>query len=87
MFFKNCALAAVLLSCAMAFHSASATARRVAPPRLGGGHHSSTRPVYGGGHHTNSHGGSYPGEVNANHKNGHYKNWRSANRYGVHKPS
>jgi len=27
-----------------------------------------------------------PGETNANHKNGHYSNWRSANRYGVHKP-
>jgi hypothetical protein len=47
---------------------------------------SASRPLYGGGHHTKSHGGSYPGETNANHKNGHYSNWRSANHYGVHKP-
>jgi len=27
-------------------------------------------PYYGGGHHTTSHGGSYPGSINAHHKGG-----------------
>jgi hypothetical protein len=50
-------------------------------------HHSSaSRPYYGGGKHTTSHGGQYPGAINSHHRNGHYQNWRSANRYGVHKP-
>jgi len=64
-------------------------------PRSSGGYRSSTRsspvprssagrPYYGGGHHTTSHGGNYPGETNEHHKNGHYWNWKSANRYGVH---
>src|SRR4051794_10892221 len=43
-----------------------------------------SRPYYGGGHHTTSHGGSYPGSVNTHHKNGHYSNPRSGNRYGIH---
>lgn len=42
------------------------------------------RPYYGGGHHTTSHGGKYYGATNAHHQNGHYNNWRSDNRYGVH---
>ncbi len=50
-------------------------------------HSTASRPYYGGGKHTTSHGGQYPGAMNSHHKNGHYKNWRSANRYGVHKPS
>jgi len=52
-----------------------------------GSHPRSTasRPYYGGGHHTSSHGGSYPGSVNSHHKNGHYQNPKSHNRYGVHK--
>jgi hypothetical protein len=49
-------------------------------------HSSATRPYYGGGRHTTSHGGSYPGETNSHHRNGHYQNWPSNNRYGVHKP-
>lgn len=43
-----------------------------------------SRPYYGGGRHTSSHGGSYPGSVNAHHKGGHYKNYSSGNRYGIH---
>jgi len=51
-------------------------------------HHSSaSRPYYGGKKHTTSHGGQYPGATNSHHRNGHYQNWRTANRYGVHKPS
>jgi hypothetical protein len=50
-------------------------------------HSSASRPYYGGGKHTTSHGGRYPGETNSHHKNGHYNNWRSGDRYGVHKPS
>jgi hypothetical protein len=46
----------------------------------------SIRPYYGGGKHTTSHGGGYPGATNSHHKNGHYSNWRTSNRYGVHKP-
>jgi hypothetical protein len=49
-------------------------------------HSSASRPYYGGGKHTTSHGGQYPGATNSHHKNGHYNNWRSGNRYGVHKP-
>ncbi len=45
---------------------------------------SADRPYYGGGHHTTSHGGKYYGATNAHHRNGHYNNWRSDNRYGVH---
>ena len=48
---------------------------------------SASRPYYGGGKHTASHGGQYPGATNSHHRNGHYNNWRSGNRYGVHKPS
>jgi len=48
---------------------------------------SASRPYCGGGKHTTSHGGRYPGTTNAHHRNGHYQNWRTANRYGVHKPS
>ncbi|MHB1794500.1 MAG: hypothetical protein ACYCPO_05995 [Acidobacteriaceae bacterium] len=47
---------------------------------------SAGRPYYGGGQHTTSHGGKYPGATNPHHRNGHYNNWRSDNRYGVHKP-
>jgi hypothetical protein len=50
-------------------------------------HSSASRPYYGGGKHTTSHGGQYPGATNSHHRNGHYQNWRTANRYGVHKPS
>jgi hypothetical protein len=50
-------------------------------------HSSASRPYYGGGKHTTSHGGQYRGATNSHHKNGHYNNWRSGNRYGVHKPS
>jgi len=51
-------------------------------------HHSSARrPYYGGGKHTTSHGGQYPGATNSHHRYGHYQNWRTGNRYGVHKPS
>lgn len=48
---------------------------------------SASRLYYGGDKHTTSHGGQYPGATNAHHRNGHYQNWRTANRYGVHKPS
>jgi hypothetical protein len=43
-------------------------------------------PYYGGGKHTTSHGGQYPGATNSHHRDGHYSNWQSGNRYGVHKP-
>jgi hypothetical protein len=43
------------------------------------------RPHYGGGHHTESHGGAYPGGQGRSHKGGHYRNSRTANRYGTHK--
>ncbi|MHB1674729.1 MAG: hypothetical protein ACYCSP_10845 [Acidobacteriaceae bacterium] len=49
-------------------------------------HSSASRRYYGGGKHTTSHGGQYPGATNSHHRNGHYQNWRTANRYGVHKP-
>lgn len=48
-------------------------------------HSSALRPYYGGGHHTVSHGGRYYGSTDPHHRNGHYENWRSGNRYGVHK--
>lgn len=47
---------------------------------------SGSRPYYGGGHHTTSHGGHYPGSVNAHHRGGHYTNPRTGNRYGKHQP-
>jgi len=58
--------------------------RPVRPPRSSVPHSAGRRPYYGGGHHTVAHGGNYPGATNAHHKNGHYSNWRTANRYGVH---
>jgi hypothetical protein len=48
-------------------------------------HPSSSRPYYGGGMHATPHGGQYPGATNSHHRNGHYNNWRTGNRYGVHK--
>ncbi len=60
-------------------HSKTFTARHSTPRRV-----SAPRPYYGGGHHTKSHGGKYPGSMNAHHKNGHYQNWRTGNSYGVH---
>jgi len=73
----------------------ASSSHRAYTPRSSSGYKSSTRsspaprstasrPYYGGGHHTTAHGGSYPGETNAHHKDGHYRNWKSANRYGVH---
>jgi hypothetical protein len=47
---------------------------------------SASRPYYGGGKHTTSHGGQYPGETNSHHRDGHYSNWQTGNRYGIHKP-
>ena len=47
---------------------------------------SAGRPYYGGGHHTTSHGGHYYGATNGHHRNGHYGNWNTRSRYGVHKP-
>jgi hypothetical protein len=47
---------------------------------------SASRPCYGGGHHTASHGGHYFGATNGHHRNGHYGNWNTKSRYGVHKP-
>ena len=40
---------------------------------------------YGGGHHTKNHGGYYVGSMNAHHKSGHYRNYKTANTYGRHK--
>lgn len=45
---------------------------------------SASRPYYGGGKHGASHGGQYLGSTNSHHRDGHYRNWRSGNRYGVH---
>jgi hypothetical protein len=89
---KPLILVAALLCFLPVQPAAFATTHRSYSPRPSSAHHntarssSASRPYYGGGHHTTSHGGSYPGETNANHKNGHYRNWQSANRYGVHKP-
>ena len=46
-----------------------------------------SRPYYGGGHHSTSHGGDYPGSTNSHHKGGHYQNYSSNNRYGIHSTS
>jgi len=87
----------VLLLFALLVPAASASStHRTYKPRTSSGYRSgmksspaprasASRPYYGGGHHTASHGGSYSGETNAHHKRGHYRNWKSANRYGVHK--
>jgi hypothetical protein len=88
---KSTTLATALLCSLLALPAAFATTHRIYSPRPSAHHTtahspSASRPYYGGGHHTTSHGGSYPGETNANHKNGHYRNWKSANRYGAHKP-
>jgi hypothetical protein len=89
---KTNILVAALFCFLLSLPAAFATTHETHIPRSYSSHHgtahssSANRPLYGGGHHTKSHGGSYPGETNANHKNGHYSNWRSANRYGVHKP-
>jgi hypothetical protein len=48
-------------------------------------HSSASRPYYGGGKHTTSHGGQFSGATNFHHRSGHYENWRTGNRYGVHK--
>jgi hypothetical protein len=91
-YMKARSLALTLLCCILAMFSASATPHGTHSPRVSSGHHSTerssrtSRRFYGGGHHTTSHGGNYPGETNAHHRNGHYQNWRTANRYGVHKP-
>ena len=87
------ALVIALFCFLLSLPAAFATTHRTYSPRPSSSHHntarssSAVRPNYGGGHHTTSHGGNYPGETNAHHKNGHYRNWRSANRYGVHKPN
>jgi hypothetical protein len=89
---KTLALAIALLYSLFALPAAFATTHRTYSPRPSSAHHytarssSATRPNYGGGHHTKPHGGNYPGETNAHHRNGHYNNWRTANRYGEHKP-
>jgi len=89
---KKPALVIALICSTLTSPGAFAATHRTYSPRPSSAHHSTarsssvSRPNYGGGHHTTSHGGSYPGETNANHKNGHYRNWRSADRYGVHKP-
>lgn len=44
------------------------------------------RPNYGGGKHTTSHGGAYPGSHGSSHKGGHYKNTKTHDQYGRHKP-
>jgi len=89
---KSMALTFALFCATLASLTASAATHGTHLSRPTSAHHNTahspsvSRPFYGGGHHTTSHGGTYPGETNANHKNGHYRNWRSANRYGVHKP-
>jgi hypothetical protein len=76
----------------LALSAAFATTHRAYSPRPTSAHHntarpsSTSRPNYGGGHHTTSHGGNYSGEINAYHRNGHYRNGRIDNRYGVNKP-
>jgi hypothetical protein len=88
---KTFVLAIALLYSLFALPAAFATTHRTYFPRTSSAHHytarslAATRPNYGGGHHTTPHGGNYSGETNAHHKNGHYRNWRSANLYGVHK--
>ncbi len=46
----------------------------------------SSRPYYGGGKHTQSHGGHYSQGRGSSHKGGTYKNPRSGDQYGKHKP-
>jgi hypothetical protein len=56
-------------------------------PAFGQRHSSKgSRPYYGGGRHSKSHGGTYPRSTNSHHKGGHYRNPRTNNRYGHHKP-
>jgi hypothetical protein len=93
---KSASLALVLLLFTMLVPIAYASStHRTYMPRTNGGyrsttrsspapHSSASRPYYGGGHHTTSHGGGYPDETNGHHKNGHYRNWKTANHYGVH---
>lgn len=70
--------------------SGSASTHRYRSATTYTGHHSTSsrssasRPYYGGGHHTKPHGGRYPGSTSGHHKNGHYRNWRTGDRYGVH---
>jgi hypothetical protein len=88
---KQLVLAIALLYSLLAIPAAFATTHRTYSPRPSSAHHntarssSASRPYYGGGHHTTSHGGNYTGETNAHHRNGHYRNWRTADEYGVHK--
>ena len=88
---KHFATLLFLLCCIASLPTADASStkpRTVFHPRMYSTtrHTSASRPYYGGGRHTTSHGGSYPGETNSHHRNGHYQNWPSNNRYGVHKP-
>jgi hypothetical protein len=89
------ALLALLLCMLLVPTVYASSTHRTHKPRTSSGYRSGTksspaprasasRPYYGGGHHTASHGGSYSGETNAHHNHGHYRNWKSANRYGVH---
>jgi hypothetical protein len=47
--------------------------------------YSSPRVRYSGRYHTRSHGGRYIGGRGSSHKGGHYRNFRTGNRYGRHK--
>lgn len=47
---------------------------------------SGSRPYYGGGHHTTSHGGHYQSGSGSSHKGGKYKNTKTDDQYGKHKP-
>lgn len=81
----------LLLCCAMSSFVYATTPRRAvrtAPTRYHSATHSGSvrRPYYGGGKHTGSHGGAFPGSINANHKNGHYQSPITGTRtYGKHK--
>ena len=87
---KRIAALLVLLCISLLLSAAYAGTPRyrtgIHPKTYGTAHHpSSGRPYYGGSKHTTSHGGQYPGATNSHHRNGHYQNWGTANRYGVHK--
>ena len=55
-------------------------------PKQSSTNNSGSRPVYSGQTHTESHGGKYVGQQNAQtHKGGTYTNAKSNNNYGTHK--
>lgn len=51
-----------------------------------GGKAGGSRPSYAGSKHSSSHDGHYQGGQGRSHKGGDYRNSRTGNQYGKHKP-